>query len=191
MTKEHTNVDGKQDLVSHVHDDSESTILYDYMDYMEDNRNSKTELEIGKAASNIAVSTHSDHLTNKTMDTSDNGSDSPKQKDIETSEKVTPAITAKTEFGIQKTLRIRLQKLTKRQLDEATTQTNKISNLRAKNIKSTKSYKKSYASSSDTKARSLKKLPKFAISSHSLLRKKRKKYNFRCPITGCKKFLTL
>ena len=84
-------------------------------------------------------------------------------------------------------MRVRLRKLTKRQLDEATTHIKKISNLRAKNIKSTKSYKKSYASSPDTKARSSKKLPKFAISSHSLLRKKRKKYNFRCPITGCKK----
>ena len=84
-TKEHTNVDGKQDLVSHIHDDSESTIIYDYMDYMEDNHNSKTKLEIGKSASSIAVSTLSDHLTNKTMDISDNGSDSPKQKDIETS----------------------------------------------------------------------------------------------------------
>ena len=56
MTKEDTNVDEKQDLVSQVHDDSDSTILYDYMDNTEDDPNSKTELEIGKITSNIAVS---------------------------------------------------------------------------------------------------------------------------------------
>ena len=187
-TKDDSNDDGKQEL-DLQHDDSESTICYDYMDYMKDNPNAKTELETCQTTPNIAVSMHRDHSTVKTSDKGDDGSDAIKQKDNEPPEKATPAKTAKTKIR-KKTLRIRLQKLKKHQLEASTTQTMKISNLGATNTKATKSHKKSHILRPITKkekTRSTDKTPKFAISSHRLLRKKRKKYNFRCPITGCKK----
>ena len=72
-------------------------------------------------------------------------------------------------------------------MDEAIIQRKKTLNQRATNTKANKKLKKTHALGSDTKASSSSKLPKFTISSHSLPQKKRKKYNFRCPITGCKK----
>ena len=135
---------------------------------MEDNSNCKTEFDTDKTTFNITVPSGSEHQTVATMDINYDGSDPPKQKDIESTEKATLATIAKTDSGIKKTLRIRIQKLTKCQLDEAITQRKEISNQRATNTKANKSTKKSHASSSDTKARSSNKVPKFAISSHSL-----------------------
>ena len=79
-------------------------LFYDYMVNVEDDPNSKTEYETDQTTSNIAVPSHIDHLTATTMDINYDRSDPPKQKDIESTEKVTPATTAKTELGIQKTL---------------------------------------------------------------------------------------
>ena len=69
------------------------------MDYMKDDPNSKTELETCQTTSKIAAPMHSDHLTVETFDIGDDGSDSIKQKDNESSEKVTPAKQPKQKLG--------------------------------------------------------------------------------------------
>ena len=102
MTKEDINVDEKQDLISHVHDDCDDTILYDYTMNIEDNPNPKSESDADKTSSNIATPSLSDHPAVTKMDKIYDGSDPPKEKDMESIEKVTPATTAETELGIQK-----------------------------------------------------------------------------------------
>ena len=87
------------------------------------------------------------------------------------------------------TLRKSTQKQ-RRPLIEATIQKQNIIITRHKNSKSRQSTKKSTNEKlSKTKGNSsaTSKTHKFAITSHGLLRKKRKKYKFICPITVCKK----
>ena len=72
----------------------------------------------------------------------------------------------------------------------STTQTQKTTKSVSKNIKLNKIVKRSHnlkSSKKTEKSGAAAKKPKFAISSHGLLRKTRKKYNFKCPIRGCKK----
>ena len=170
MTMDDSKADERQEL-EREHDDSESTICYDYMDYMKENPNEETDLE---TTQKIAITTHRDHSTAKTTEKGYDRLDAMKQKENEPPENATPSQTAKTESR-KKTLRIRSQKLKKHQLDASTTQTQKTTNLGPKNTKATKILKKSHNLRQITKKEksgSTAKTPKFAISSHGLLRKK-------------------
>ena len=149
-TKDDSNVDERHEL-EREHDNSESTICYDYMDYMKENPNAETEL--GQTTHKISITTYRDHLTAKTTDKGYDRLDAIKQKDNEPPEKATLAQTAKTEIR-KKTLRIRLQKLKKHQLEAPTTQTKKTSNLGPKNTKATKILRKSHNLRQSTKKES-------------------------------------
>ena len=139
MTNDDSKVDERQEL-EWEHDDSESTICYDYMDYMQENRNEESDLE---TTLTIAITTHRDHSTAETTDKGYDGSNAMKQKENEPPENVTPPQTTKSESR-KKTLRIRLQKLKKHQLDASTTQTQNITNPGPKNTKANKILKKSH-----------------------------------------------
>ena len=185
-TKEDINVHEKLELGLQVHDESDDTILYDVTENEEDDLNSKTKIDTNKNSSNIAPA-HSDHLTDTTVDTTHEVTNPFKQKDTELAEIVTPVTTAKAETRNKKTLWIRIQRLSKHQMDKAVTQIKEKSNQDVTNSKAKKIFKETPLSGSVKKVGSTDKLPKFTFSSHTLPRKIRKKYIFRCPITGCKK----
>ena len=143
--------------------DSDSTICYEYTDYLKE----KLHEEPAEVYKELNTQT---------------------QKENVPSEIVTPSQLIKSESRIL-TLRKRTQKLKRALTGASTTQMQNITNIGHKNIKVKKSIKKdSHLKPSKTKdiSGTTSKKHKFAISSHGLLRKKRKKYNFTCPITGCK-----
>ena len=115
-----------------------------------------------------------------------------KQRKSEPPENVTSSQTTKPESRKQ-TLRIRIRphKQKKNQLDASSTQTQNITKSGPRHTKVNKIVKKPHnlkPSKKNEKSGVAAKKPKFTISSHGLLRKKKKKYNFKCPIKGCKKF---
>ena len=180
------------------HEDSDSTICYEQIDQSKENElvneTSCTKLEHDDSDSTINYE-YSDQSIKNISKIHDEPLDVYSGPQLEPQEENAPLkIATLPPISIMEsrklTLRKRSQKLHKPLIEAPTTQMKRIMTRNHKNVKSKKSTKKltnikPIKKKGNSSAASKK--HKFAITSHELLRKKRKKYKFICPITGCKR----
>ena len=178
-TGDNTTVDEELKSIFYVEVDSDSTIIYDTSEYMENNPILQIFPDTDIVTCNTIVSSNVDSLPATTM------------KSANTSKQIVSEIESKTtpvKPG-NKTLRSKMQKPRVHEIEKAPQIKKNIKQGVVKiNYQQTKA-KETFKKTKETiwKDTSSGTSPKFTYSSHKLPHTNKKKYIFRCPIMRCKK----